>query len=90
MVLWCGLIYQTLELYLDDIIVYGTTEEEYMNNLHQVLDRLANLKPQEAQVWCGRQRLSMLDIRLTKRACPFLTRNGARFLSFPYLLHKRL
>ncbi len=36
----CGLIYQILELYLDDIIVYGTTEDEYIDNL-RVFDRLS-------------------------------------------------
>ncbi len=37
----CGLLYKVLELYLDDIIVYGTTEDEYIDNLRQVFDRLA-------------------------------------------------
>jgi len=35
----CGLVYQILEIYLDDIIVYGTTEDEYVNNLRQVFER---------------------------------------------------
>ena len=37
----CGLLYQSLELYLDDIIVYGTTEDEYIDNLRQVFERLS-------------------------------------------------
>ncbi len=37
----CGLLYKVLELYLDDIIVFGTTEDEYIDNLRQVFDRLA-------------------------------------------------
>ena len=35
-----GLTHHILELYLDDIIVYGTSEDEYVDNLRQVFDRL--------------------------------------------------
>ena len=37
----CGLLYQILELYLDDIIVFGTTEAEYLDNLRQVFERFS-------------------------------------------------
>ena len=35
-----GLTHNILELYLDDIIVHGGSEAEYMKNLRQVFDRL--------------------------------------------------
>ena len=35
-----GLLYHLCELYLDDIIVHGRTEDEYVENLRQVFDRL--------------------------------------------------
>jgi transposase InsO family protein len=35
-----GLIYSICEVYLDDIIVFGTTEEEFLINLEQVFQRL--------------------------------------------------
>ncbi len=35
-----GLLYHICELYLDDIIVYGETEEEFLKNLRTVFDRL--------------------------------------------------
>lgn len=34
-----GLLYHILELYLDDIIVFGRTEEELLKNLRQVFER---------------------------------------------------
>jgi transposase InsO family protein len=34
------LLYNGVELYLDDLIVYGATEEEYLHNLEKLLDRL--------------------------------------------------
>ena len=35
-----GLLYLKCEVYIDDIIIYGTTEEEFTNNLRDVLERL--------------------------------------------------
>ena len=35
-----GLINVICELYLDDLIIYGSTEEEFLHNLEQVLKRL--------------------------------------------------
>ena len=37
-----GLIYQICELYIDDIIVHGKTEDEFVDNLRQVFTRLKN------------------------------------------------
>ena len=35
-----GLTFKKCLIYLDDIVVYGCTPEEHMDNLHEVLDRL--------------------------------------------------
>ena len=35
-----GLLYNICELYLDDIIIFGETEEQFRDNLEQVLERL--------------------------------------------------
>ena len=35
-----GLLYKRCEVYIDDIIIYGTTEEEFLDNLRAVLERL--------------------------------------------------
>ena len=44
-----------VELYLDDCIVYGATEEEFKANLRAVFERFRNrwhyAKPEEVQVW---------------------------------------
>jgi hypothetical protein len=34
------LVYSICEVYLDDIIIYGSSEEEYLDNLKKVLSRL--------------------------------------------------
>ena len=35
-----GLLYFKCEVYIDDIIIFGTTDKEFTNNLTEVLDRL--------------------------------------------------
>jgi hypothetical protein len=35
-----GLIYNICDIYIDDIIAYGTTEEQFFQHLNQVLSRL--------------------------------------------------
>ena len=35
-----GLLYEICEVYIDDIIIFGTTEDEFARNLEQVLRRL--------------------------------------------------
>ena len=39
-----GLLYITLELYLDDIIVYGRNEEEFLQRLKQVFERFREFR----------------------------------------------
>jgi transposase InsO family protein len=39
-----GLMYNTCEVYMDDIIIFGNTEKEYLDNLKKVLDRLRRHK----------------------------------------------
>ena len=36
-----GLIHQICELYIDDVIIYGETYEEYLENIEKVLTRFA-------------------------------------------------
>eukprot|EP01040_Poterioochromonas_malhamensis_P021851 gene21851-26450_t len=49
-----GLIYSICEIYIDDIIIFGRTEEEFLDNLHKVLKRLKEynltLNPDKAKM----------------------------------------
>ena len=48
------LLYTCCEIYIDDIIIYGSTWEEFRNNLHRVLERLqrfnVTLNPNKAKI----------------------------------------
>ena len=35
-----GLIYRIFELYIDDVLIHGTTESEFLINLRKVFERL--------------------------------------------------
>jgi hypothetical protein len=39
-----GLINVLCELYLDDLIIHGSTEEEFLNNMKKVLERLKEIQ----------------------------------------------
>ena len=43
-VVLAGLMYIKCEVYMDDVIVYGRTREEYLTNLEAVLDRLRKFR----------------------------------------------
>ena len=43
-VVLAGLMYNTCEVYLDDIIVWGKTKDEYVTNVRKVLERLRKHK----------------------------------------------
>ena len=49
-----GLIYQICDIYIDDIIIYGTSEEEFVTNFETVLQRLREynitLNPKKAKI----------------------------------------
>ena len=52
-----GLIWNILEVYLDDIIVYGRTEDEFVEQLEQLLLRL-------------KERRIMMNPKKSRWACP--------------------
>ena len=49
-----GLVGSICEVYIDDIIIYGSTEEEFIDNLRQVLERLREyhitINPEKAKI----------------------------------------
>lgn len=39
-VVLAGLVYIICEIYIDDVLIHGRTEEDFLVNLRKVLDRL--------------------------------------------------
>ena len=50
-----GLIYNVAEVYIDDIIIHGKTEDEFIENLHKVFTRFRkyNVKLQPTKMHLG-------------------------------------
>ena len=81
----CGLLYQILELYLDDIIVFGTTEDEYLNNLRQVFERLSKfgvtLNPTKCKF--GLEEVEYVGHTINKDGMSFSDTKREEVLNFP-------
>ena len=80
-----GLMYHILELYLDDIIVFGTSEDEYVANLRQVFDRLTKfgitLNPNKCRF--GMNEVEYVGHTINEEGMSFSTEKRGEVLDFP-------
>jgi hypothetical protein len=89
----CGLLYQILEIYLDDIIVYGNTEDEYIENLRQVFNRLVKfgvtLNPNKCRF--GLEEVEYVGHTINSQGMSFSEEKRGEVLDFPLpTTHKEL
>ena len=77
----CGLIYKICELYLDDIIVHGRTEEEFLANLRQVFERLRKhrilLSPGKCRL--GLSKVEYVGHVIDENGLSFSTEKGRKY-----------
>ena len=68
-----GLLHNTCEVYLDDVIVWGTSREEYLNNLRKVLERLRKYGITAGPKKCrlGQQQLEYVGHVIDERGVEF-------------------
>jgi hypothetical protein len=80
-----GLIYHICELYLDDIIVYGRTEEEFLKNLRQVFERLRKhrilLSPEKCRI--GLSKVEYVGHMIDETGLSFSENKLREVLDFP-------
>ena len=89
----CGLLYQILEIYLDDIITFGNTEDEYIDNLRQVFDRLVKfgitLNPNKCRF--GLEEVEYVGHTINSQGMSFSEVKRGEVLDFPLpTTHKEL
>ena len=67
------LIYRTLEIYIDDILLYAKSEEEYLNNLTQLLRQLRakNVKINPDKTALGLEEVEFVGHTLTRTGIKF-------------------
>ena len=80
-----GLTHHILELYLDDIIVHGTSEEEYIDNLRQVFDRLTkfNITLNPAKCRFGMEEVEYVGHTINADGMSFSEAKREEVLDFP-------
>jgi transposase InsO family protein len=88
-----GLIYRICELYIDDCLIYGQNEDDFVTNLRQVFTRLREfgikLKPKKCQL--GFPEVDYVGFRLSSQGYSVIEQKAAKVTDFPQpLLHKQL
>jgi hypothetical protein len=80
-----NLIYHICELYLDDIIVFGNTEEEFLNNLSRVFERLRKfgitVNPSKCRF--GLSEIEYVGHVINENGLTFSTEKREEVLQFP-------
>ncbi len=72
-VVLAGLVYHSCEVYLDDIIIFGSSEEELLSHLRQVFDRLRqyNVALNPAKCKFGMQKVEFVGHTMTEHGLSF-------------------
>ena len=80
-----GLLYVICEVYLDDILVYGATEEEFLHNLELVFQRLQeyNLSVSPDKCHLGMSKVEYVGLYLDETGYTFTAEKKDSVLNFP-------
>ena len=83
-VLRMDLLYQCCELYLDDIVVFGTTEEEFISNLRKVLQRLIdhNITVNPAKCQIGLEEIEYVGHTVSSKGTHFTREKLQKVIEF--------
>ena len=84
-VVLAGLVYTACEVYMDDVIVLGDTEEQYMENLEKVLKRLSvyGLTANPAKCKLGVQEIEFVGHKISSEGISFTRERLHEFVKFP-------
>jgi hypothetical protein len=84
-VVLAGLIYVCCEGYLDDILVYGKSEDEFVSHLRQIFERFRKrrltIKPSKARL--GLQQIEYVGHVINEQGITFSNEKRTRVLNFP-------
>jgi transposase InsO family protein len=84
-VVLAGLLYILCELYLDDILVFGKTQDEFVGNLTEVFERfrLHKLTLNPAKCKLGLPKVQFVGHELTQEGITFSDKKRQQVLHFP-------
>lgn len=80
-----GLLYTFVELYIDDILVFGKTEEEFISNLRQVFARFRqyNITLAPKKTFLGMPQVEYVGHVLSEHGVSFSDAKREKVLNFP-------
>jgi hypothetical protein len=80
-----GLIYRICELYIDDVLIHGTTEAEFLTNLRQVLQRLRdhNVAANPKKTKLGLAQVEYVGHLISSEGTSFTEEKRLKVLNFP-------
>jgi hypothetical protein len=81
-----GLLYVICEVYMDDILIYGSTEEEFLHNLEQVFQRLQefNLTVSPEKCHLALDKVEYVGLYLDASGHSFTAEKKESVLIFPH------
>ena len=80
-----GIIYRICEVYLDDIVIHGKTEDEFVTNLRTVFDRFRkfNLKANPAKTRLGMMKVEYVGHVMDRQGLSFSEKKKEGVADFP-------
>jgi hypothetical protein len=80
-----GLVFSICEIYLDDCLVFGKTEEEFVNNLEKVLMRFRqyNLTCNPDKCRFGMSKVEYVGVEISENGLSFSKEKKESVLNFP-------
>ena len=80
-----GIVYQKCECYMDDIIIFGETEKEFVDNVSSVFERLQryNIKLSAGKCVLGAESIEFVGHTITKEGVCFSKEKIAHVIEFP-------
>jgi hypothetical protein len=89
-ILLAGLLYIILEIYLDDIIVYGTNEDEFVSRLNTVFERFdkynISLNPNKCRF--GLSQVEYVGHLINEQGISFTREKLSKALNFRKLIYQ--
>jgi hypothetical protein len=80
-----GLVFEACEVYMDDILIYGSTEVEFVDNLKKILKRLRdkNIKLSAGKCVLGVEQVEFVGHTISKEGVTFSPEKIAKVIDFP-------
>ena len=78
-----GYVTRICEIYIDDVLLFGTADNEYLGNTRKVLGRLRKKKSQPTQIRLGLKEVEYVGHLISSTGTSFTEEKRLQVLDFP-------